>query len=172
MASGPLTWTLPQRYHPFQSTAPRQMKPTILLLALLFPIIARPQTPTQPMTDKVCDQQGKIYGDLDRGYLFAKGGPSFSGGGNTKVTVVSTSTDMSFINVGLYRHCSTALTAEFTSLVGPETYWALLTSPLLPTTTLLKGGFNCQAPWERLGQKPRGESQIFSRCHVRIVPLA
>jgi len=26
------------------------------------------------------------------GYLFAKGGPSFSGGGNTKVTVVSTST--------------------------------------------------------------------------------
>jgi hypothetical protein len=37
------------------------MKPTILLLALLFPIIARPQTPTQPMTDKVCDQQGKIY---------------------------------------------------------------------------------------------------------------
>jgi hypothetical protein len=37
---------------------------------------------------------------------------------------------------------------------------------------VLKGGFNCQAPWERLGQKPRGESQIFSRCHVRIVPLA
>jgi hypothetical protein len=37
------------------------MKPTILLLALLSPIIARAQTPTQPMTDKLCDQQGEIY---------------------------------------------------------------------------------------------------------------
>jgi hypothetical protein len=72
---------------------------------------------------------------LDRGYLLAKGSLSFSGVGNTKVTVVSTSTGRSFINVGLYRHCSTASTAEFPSLIGPETYQALLTSPLLPTTT-------------------------------------
>jgi hypothetical protein len=34
---------------------------TILFLALLSPIIARAQTPSQPVTDKVCDQQGKTY---------------------------------------------------------------------------------------------------------------
>jgi hypothetical protein len=37
------------------------MKPTILLLALLSPIMARAQTAQQPMTEKLCDQQGKIY---------------------------------------------------------------------------------------------------------------
>jgi len=37
------------------------MKPTILLLALLLPITARAQTPAQTMTDKLCDQRGKIY---------------------------------------------------------------------------------------------------------------
>jgi hypothetical protein len=37
------------------------MKPTVLFLALLSATIARAQTPTQPMTDKVCDRQGKSY---------------------------------------------------------------------------------------------------------------
>ena len=37
------------------------MKPTILLLVLLSPIMARAQTPSQPMTEKLCDQQGKSY---------------------------------------------------------------------------------------------------------------
>lgn len=37
------------------------MKPAILLLALLSPITARGQNPVQTMTDKLCDQQGKIY---------------------------------------------------------------------------------------------------------------
>jgi len=39
----------------------QQMKPTILLLALLSPITVRAQTPPQTMTDKPCDQRGKIY---------------------------------------------------------------------------------------------------------------
>ena len=39
----------------------QQMKPTILLLALLSPITVRAQTPAQAMTDKLCDQRGKIY---------------------------------------------------------------------------------------------------------------
>jgi hypothetical protein len=37
------------------------MKPTILLLALLSPTMARAQNPSQPMTEKLCDQQGKLY---------------------------------------------------------------------------------------------------------------
>ena len=37
------------------------MKPTILLLALLSPITVMAQTPAQTMTDKLCDQRGKIY---------------------------------------------------------------------------------------------------------------
>jgi hypothetical protein len=37
------------------------MKPSILLLALLSPIMARAQAPPQPMTQKLCDQRGKIY---------------------------------------------------------------------------------------------------------------
>jgi len=37
------------------------MKPAILLLALLSPITAWAQTPAPTMTDKVCDQRGKIY---------------------------------------------------------------------------------------------------------------
>jgi hypothetical protein len=37
------------------------MKLTILLLVLLSAIAARAQTPAQTMTDKVCDQRGKIY---------------------------------------------------------------------------------------------------------------
>jgi hypothetical protein len=39
----------------------QQMKPTILLLALLSPITVTAQTPAQTMTDKLCDQRGKIY---------------------------------------------------------------------------------------------------------------
>ena len=39
----------------------QQMKPTILLLVLLSPITGRAQTPAQTMTDKLCDQRGKIY---------------------------------------------------------------------------------------------------------------
>ena len=39
----------------------QQMKPTILWLALLLPIAVRAQTPVQMMTDKLCDQRGKIY---------------------------------------------------------------------------------------------------------------
>jgi hypothetical protein len=37
------------------------MKLTILLIALLSSITARAQKPVQTMTDKVCDQRGKIY---------------------------------------------------------------------------------------------------------------
>jgi hypothetical protein len=33
----------------------------MLLFALLLPIAARAQTPAQTMTDKLCDQRGKIY---------------------------------------------------------------------------------------------------------------
>ena len=36
------------------------MKLTILLLALLSPLIAKAQT-SQPMTEKLCDQHGKTY---------------------------------------------------------------------------------------------------------------
>jgi hypothetical protein len=39
----------------------RQMKLTILLLALISPIIGRAQTPTQPVTDKFCEQEGTNY---------------------------------------------------------------------------------------------------------------
>lgn len=37
------------------------MKPTILLLALLSPMTATAHTPSQPMTEKLCDRQGTIY---------------------------------------------------------------------------------------------------------------
>ena len=37
------------------------MKPTILSLVLLLSIMARGQSPSQPMTEKLCDQQGTIY---------------------------------------------------------------------------------------------------------------
>jgi hypothetical protein len=37
------------------------MKPTILLLALLSPFIGMAQNPAEPMSDKVCEQKGKIY---------------------------------------------------------------------------------------------------------------
>jgi hypothetical protein len=37
------------------------MKPAIFFLALLLPIAAIAQAPSQPMTDKVCEQQGKLY---------------------------------------------------------------------------------------------------------------
>lgn len=37
------------------------MKPTILLLALLLPIAASAQIPAHTMTDKLCDQRGRIY---------------------------------------------------------------------------------------------------------------
>jgi hypothetical protein len=59
----------------------------------------------------------------------------FPGGGNTTETVVSTSTGTPFINVGSYRHCSTALTAYNPQVSGPETYLALLTAPSLPMST-------------------------------------
>src|SRR5271169_2074112 len=59
----------------------------------------------------------------------------FPRGGNTTETVVSTSTGTPFINVGSYRHCSTALTAYHPQVSGPETYLALLTAPSLPMST-------------------------------------
>jgi len=77
----------------------------------------------------------RVYQELERGYLFATGGPVFASGGNTTETVVSTSTDTPLINLGLNRHCSTASIADFMRLVGPETHRALSTAPLLPMTT-------------------------------------
>ncbi len=68
----------------------------------------------------------------DLSYLFEMGGTSSSGGGNTTETVVSTSTGTSLINVGSYRHFSTALTAYDPQVSGPETYLALLTAPFFP----------------------------------------
>src|ERR1700691_1015283 len=76
---------------------------------------------------------GSVYQGL--GSLFVAGGSCWDSGGSTTETVVSASTATPFTNVGLYRHCSTPLTAEFMRLVGPETYRALMTAPLLPMTT-------------------------------------
>jgi hypothetical protein len=69
----------------------------------------------------------RVHQDLS--YLFEASGLCFTGGGNTTETVVSTSTGAPLTNVGLYRHCNTALTAESLRLVGPETYRALFTAP-------------------------------------------
>src|SRR5947208_15048555 len=71
----------------------------------------------------------------DLSYLLATGGFSFAGGKNNIETVVSTSTATPFTNVGLYCHCSTALTAESRRYGGPDTGRALLTEPFLPMIT-------------------------------------
>jgi len=74
-----------------------------------------------------------VYQDLS--YSIGTGGFSFPNGENNIETVVSTSTGRPFINVGSYRHCSTASTADCMRFSGPETYRALFTAPLLPMIT-------------------------------------